>query len=183
MHRYHDETSRRSWQNPENILARIGLVPGMVMIDIGCGEGFFALPAARMAGRQGKIIGIDINAEAVTSMLEKARREDLNNLEGMVGRGEDTVACEGCADITFFGIDLHDFSDPAKVLSCARVMLKKDGKLIDLDWKKVLSPIGPPEEIRFEESYAVKLIEEAGFSVVSIEDMPPWFYLIKAVPV
>jgi len=183
MHRYHDETSRRSWQNPENILTRIGLVSGMVMVDIGCGEGFFALPAARMAGRQGKIIGIDINAEAVANMLDKARSENLNNLEGMVGRGEDTIACEGCADIAFFGIDLHDFSDPVKVLSCARVMLKKDGKLIDLDWKKVQSPIGPPEEIRFEESYAVKLIEEAGFSAVSIEDMLPWFYLIKAVPI
>jgi len=163
MHRYHDETSRRSWQNPEKILAQIGLVQGMVVVDIGCGEGFFALPAARMAGRQGKIIGIDINAEAVTYMLEKARREEIYNLEGMVGSGEETVACEECADIVFFGIDLHDFSDPVKVLSRARIMVKKSGKLIDLDWKKAPSPFGPPEQIRFDESYAVHLIEEGRF--------------------
>ena len=80
-----------------------------MVIDIGCGQGFFALPAARRVGRNGKVVGIDTNPEAVGVMMERAGREGLHTLEGIVGTGEETVACEGCADIVFFGIDLHDF--------------------------------------------------------------------------
>jgi predicted methyltransferase len=48
--RYHDQRSRRSWQNPEQVLVWTGLGPGATVVDIGYGEGLFALPAARIAG-------------------------------------------------------------------------------------------------------------------------------------
>jgi ubiquinone/menaquinone biosynthesis C-methylase UbiE len=140
MH-YHDERSRRPWQNPEQILGRTGLGPGDTVIDIGCGEGFFTLPAARLAGSSGKIIGIDINGSAVSRMLEQARREGLGNVDGIVGSGEETLACEGCADLIFFGIDLHDFLDPQKVLQNARRMIKPGGTLCNLDWQKRETPL------------------------------------------
>ena len=179
---YHDEQSRRLWQNPEQILARTVLGPGDTVVDIGCGEGFFALPAARIAGNRGKVIGIDINGEAVSRMLEQARREGLSNVSGIVGSGEETRACEGCADLIFFGIDLHDFSDPRKVLHNARLMIKAGGTLCNLDWKKEETPFGPPISKRFDEETAAVLIRESGFSVLRIEEVPPWFYLITAVP-
>jgi ubiquinone/menaquinone biosynthesis C-methylase UbiE len=179
---YHDEQSRRSWQNPEQILAHTVLGPGDTVVDIGCGEGFFALPAARIAGNSGKVIGIDINGGAVSRMLEQARREGLHNVSGIVGSGEETRACEGCADLIFFGIDLHDFSDPRKVLHNAREMIKAGGTLCNLDWKKKETPFGPPISKRFDEETAAALIREAGFAVLCIEEVPPWFYLITAVP-
>ncbi len=180
---YHDEQSRRTWQNPEEILARTGLAPGDTMIDIGCGEGFFAIPAARITGSRGKVIGIDINGNAVAQMLGQAGKEGLRNLEGIVGSGEETRACDGCADLIFFGIDLHDFSDLRKVLHNARMMIKSRGRLCNLDWQKRTTPFGPPVSIRFDEETAAGLIRDAGFSVERIEEVPPWFYLIIAVPV
>jgi len=56
----------------------------------------------------------------------------------VLGRAEDTIFCEACADIVFFGMVLHDFSDPAKVLRNAGMMLKVDGRLVDLDSEKDL---------------------------------------------
>lgn len=179
---YHDEEERRSWQDPETILADIGVADGLVVIDIGCGQGFFALPAARRVGRNGRVVGIDNNPEAVGVMMERAGREGLHTLEGIVGTGEETVACEGCADIVFFGIDLHDFADPGKVLGNAQRMLKARGRLVDLDWKKEKTPFGPPQHIRFSDEEAARLIGEAGFSVIEVRDIPPWFYSITAVP-
>jgi ubiquinone/menaquinone biosynthesis C-methylase UbiE len=115
-------------------------------------------------------------------MMERARNEGLHNLQGYVGTGEETVVCEECADVVFFGIDLHDFSDPGKVLANARRMLKNGGRLIDLDWKKENTPFGPPHHIRLSEEEAAALIEGAGFSVTEVQDIPPWFYRITAVP-
>jgi ubiquinone/menaquinone biosynthesis C-methylase UbiE len=179
---YHDEEERRSWQDPDAVLTDIGIGAGLVVVDVGCGQGFFALPAARRVGKSGRVVGIDINPEAVGRMMERAGLEGLLNIQGVVGRGEETIVCDGCADVVFFGIDLHDFSDQRQVLSNARKMMKTRGRLVDLDWKKVTTPFGPPLNIRFSEQEAAELIGEAGFSVIEIRDVPPWFYCITAVP-
>jgi ubiquinone/menaquinone biosynthesis C-methylase UbiE len=181
-HRQANDPERRKWQNPEAILANIGLKTGFTFMDIGCGGGFFALPAARIVGEGGKVYGIDINAESVSELRELAGREGLNNLELTIGRAEDAVLCESCADIIFFGIVLHDFDDPAKVLQNSKKMLKPAGRLVNLDWKKTTMPLGPPLPIRFSEEKSAHLIEAAGFEVVSINDADPYHYIIVAKP-
>ncbi len=175
-----DEEERRRWQNPEAILADIGLRPGLTFLDIGCGDGFFALPAARLVGEGGKVCGVDTNGEAISRLREQAAAEGLLNLNLEVGKAEDTVLCQECADIVFFGIDLHDFSEPDRVLMNARKMLKPAGRLVDLDWKKESMEIGPPLRIRFSEEDAVSLIEGAGFQVETVKEVKPYHYLIIA---
>jgi ubiquinone/menaquinone biosynthesis C-methylase UbiE len=179
-HRHANDQERRKWQNPEAILADIGLKAGLTFMDIGCGGGFFTLPAARLVGKSGKIYGIDTNAEYISELRELASGEGLNNLELTVGRAEDTVLCKSCADFIFFGIVLHDFDDPAKVLQNAKKMLNPAGRLVNLDWKKTSMPLGPPLQIRFSEEKSAQLIEAAGFEVISIKDIDPYHYMIVA---
>jgi ubiquinone/menaquinone biosynthesis C-methylase UbiE len=179
---YHDEKERRKWQNPEAILADIGLKPGFTFIDVGCGEGFFTLPAARIVGRKGKVYGLDIYKEAIDHLREKALKEELTNLNLTLGSAESTILCERCADIVFFGIDLHDFRDPAKVLANARGMLKPTGYLVDLDWKKEPMELGPPVHIRFSEEEAAKRIEAAGFRIETVKEAGPYHYIVIARP-
>ena len=115
------DPERRQWQDPEKILQSLGVAPGMVFIDVGCGDGYFALPAARRVGPQGKVYAVDIDAGAIQRLREQAAREGLDApVSGKVREAEETVVCEGCADYAFFGIDLHDFSDPAYVLLNAK---------------------------------------------------------------
>jgi ubiquinone/menaquinone biosynthesis C-methylase UbiE len=181
-HRHANDPERRKRQNPEVILANIGLKSGLIFMDIGCGGGFFALPAARVVGKSGKVYGIDTNAEYISELRELASREGLNNLELTAGKAEDVVLCESCADIVFFGIVLHDFEDPAKVLQNAKKMLNPAGRLINLDWKKIAMPLGPPLQRRFTEEKSAQLIETAGFNVLNIEDIGPYHYMIVAKP-
>lgn len=178
--KYHDEAERRNWQNPEAILTEAGLEPGMTFIDIGCGDGFFALPAARMAGSSGRVYGLDADGESINELKEKASKEGLKNIKAQAGAAEDTMLCGNCADIVFFGICLHDFYDPAKVLKNAGHMLKKGGRLVDVDWKKEPMALGPPLEKRFDEAKASKLIAEAGFQVESVKSVGPYHYMVIA---
>jgi ubiquinone/menaquinone biosynthesis C-methylase UbiE len=114
------DPERRKWQDPEKILSSIGVAPGMVFIDMGCGDGYFALPAARMVGPQGKVYAVDSDAAAVGRLRKQAAEEGLDNLFWEVREAEETVVCKGCADFVFFGIDLHDFRDPSQVLLNAK---------------------------------------------------------------
>ncbi len=177
-----DEKERRKWQNPEAILADIGLRPGLTFIDIGCGDGFFSLPAARLTGDKGIVYGLDINGEVIGRLREKATVEGLINLKLEIGEAEQTVFCQACADIVFFGIDLHDFREPKKVLINARRMLKRTGWLVDLDWKRKPMDLGPPLQKRFSEKKAISLMEAAGFRVEAVKEVRPYHYLIIAKP-
>jgi ubiquinone/menaquinone biosynthesis C-methylase UbiE len=47
------DTDRLRWQNPKAILDRIGLKLSSTFVDLGCGEGFFAIPAAQIVGKNG----------------------------------------------------------------------------------------------------------------------------------
>jgi ubiquinone/menaquinone biosynthesis C-methylase UbiE len=153
---------------------------GFTFIDVGCGNGFFALPAARLVGDKGKVYGIDANAEAIGMLKKTAMKEGLRNLNLKVGEAEKTVLCEACADIVFFGIVLHDFTDAARVLANAKRMLNSTGRLVDLDWKKEPMNFGPPLRIRFNEEKAVSLIQAAGFKINSVKDAGPYHYMIIA---
>ena len=175
-----DELERRKWQNPDAILADIGLEAGLTFMDIGCGHGFFTLPAARIVGENGKVYGIDKEAGSITNLKRLADEEGLNNLELTVGKAEDFVECEACADIIFFGIVLHDFENPARVLENARKMIKSTGRLINLDWKKEPMEYGPPFQIRFSREEALRLIEAGGFRIQAVEESGLYHYLIIA---
>jgi ubiquinone/menaquinone biosynthesis C-methylase UbiE len=168
-----EDALRRKWHNPEATLKDVGVRSGMVFMDIGCGNGFFTIPAAEQVGENGKVYAVDASAEAV---------ETVKNIVAQAGEAEETVFCDDCADMVFFSIVLHDFRDPAKVLRNAKQMIKPTGTLINLDWKKKRTAFGPPLQIRFSEEQAQALIEQAGFTVESVKDAGNNFYLVTAKP-
>ena len=175
-----DERERRKWQNPRSALLDAGLRSSLTLVDIGCGDGFFALAAARIVGETGKIYAFDEDPDAIDRLKRKATIEGIKNLEAKIGKAEDTVLCKECADIVFFGIVLHDFEDPAKVLENSKIMLKPNGRLVNVDWKKTSMEVGPPLQIRFSEEEAARLIESVGFKVQAVTESAPYHYMIVA---
>jgi len=163
-------------------LADIGLRSGFVFMDIGCGTGFFAIPAAQIVGEKGRVYALDKEHWAIEKLRETASEKGLGNLNLRVGEAEQVVFCEACSDLVFYGIVLHDFGDPLKVLANAKRMLKPTGKLVDLDWKKKPMPFGPPLHIRFSEQRATNLIEHAGFKIEAAKEAGPYHYMIIAKP-
>ena len=116
----------------------------------------------------------------VALLKERAVVEGLRNIVAEVGVAEDRIFCEACADIVFFGIVLHDFNDPDKVLLNVGKMLKPVGRLVDLDWKKEPMQLGPPLDVRFSEEQAIGLIRGDGFQIDSVDDSGLYHYLVVA---
>ncbi len=171
-----DEATRRSWYTPESILQELN--SGMVFADIGCGDGFFTILAAKKVGEQGKVYAVDVDPAAIQRLKNKAKAEGLNNITAKVGMGEETVFCNKCVDVVFYSMVLHDFADTSKVLKNAKQMVKADGQLIDLDWKKQEMPFGPPFKIRFSEEQASNLIKNAGFQIDNVTFVGNYHYTI-----
>jgi ubiquinone/menaquinone biosynthesis C-methylase UbiE len=150
-------------------------------MDIGCNDGFFTIPAAKMVGKNGKVYGVDIDVDAIEQLTEKAKKEHISNIRADVGEAEETIFCTNCANIIFFGTVLHDFRDSMEVLCNAKRMLKSGGKIVNYDWKKKETPMGPPVTNRLSELEASNLMKDAGFKDITVQDISDNFYQIKAI--
>ncbi len=62
------------------------IAPGMKVLDLGCGDGTTALPAARMGA---DVLGVDIAANLVAAGNERARAEGLANCRFQEGDASD----------------------------------------------------------------------------------------------
>ncbi len=151
-------------------------------MDIGCGDGFFSILAAKKVGQSGKVYAVDVDTQAIEKLIREAKAQGLTNITAKVAAAEETVFCKACADCILYSMVLHDFGDPAKVLKNARDMVKPSGVLVDLDWKKEGMPFGPNEKIRFSEAEASGLLQGAGFQIDSIKDAGAYHYVIIAKP-
>ena len=77
------------------LVAGLGITPGMKMLDLGCGDGTTALPAARLGA---DVLGVDIARNLVEAGNRRAREAGLTNLRFQEG---DATSLEDLADRSF----------------------------------------------------------------------------------
>ena len=69
-----------------SLLARTGVGPGTKLLDLGCGGGHVSLLAARLAGPDGVVTGVDLD-ETKLSLARKAAGElQLTNVQFLHGK-------------------------------------------------------------------------------------------------
>ncbi|MCE7864333.1 MAG: class I SAM-dependent methyltransferase [Bacteroidetes bacterium CHB5] len=66
----------------ETLVATLGISKGMRVLDLGCGDGTTALPAAKRAAT---VLGVDIARNLVEAGNARAKKEGLNNLSFQEG--------------------------------------------------------------------------------------------------
>jgi ubiquinone/menaquinone biosynthesis C-methylase UbiE len=59
------------------LVAKLGIKPGMDVLDLGCGDGTTALPAARLGA---KVLGVDISSNLVAAANKRIKEEGLTNI-------------------------------------------------------------------------------------------------------
>jgi ubiquinone/menaquinone biosynthesis C-methylase UbiE len=79
--RYDAVEARLTAPVSERMLDLAALVPGMRVLDVATGRGEPALRAARRVGPSGWVLGVDPSAAILQMARERARREDVTNIE------------------------------------------------------------------------------------------------------
>ncbi|MGD9902868.1 MAG: class I SAM-dependent methyltransferase [Vicinamibacterales bacterium] len=122
-------------------IARVQLSPGERVLDLCCGTGASALPAARAVGPTGAVLGVDLTPALVDVAARAAARAELAHARFAVGDVE-TVAFPPAsfdAVVSVFGLFFAD--DMAGVLRRAWSWLAPGGRLAVTVWgETVLAP-------------------------------------------
>jgi SAM-dependent methyltransferase len=72
----------RTWlrKHGEALMRRLGVREGDVVLDFGCRDGRYAVPAARVVGPEGFVHALDKDRKALTGVRQIARKQGLANL-------------------------------------------------------------------------------------------------------
>jgi len=72
----------------KEILEKVGVKEGQIILDFGCGSGNYTIPAAKIIGNKGKIYAIDEDEYKLKDLQEKAKSANLHNIEIIKTFGE-----------------------------------------------------------------------------------------------
>ena len=175
-----DNPLRRKRLPPMETLSDLGLGPGEIMADIGCGIGYFSFPAAAIVGPAGKVYALDISEQMLKAVEAEKNRQNIANLE--VVRTEEYDLKLASASVTFAFVCnvLHGVQDLERFTAEVRRLLAADGRISIIEWGEKETGFGPPLEHRLASARLVSLLERLGFSAISRRDLGEDYYAISA---
>lgn len=178
-----DNPERRKMLPPTETLQKVGLSPGDVVADVGCGIGYFTFPASYIVGLTGKVLAMDISDEMLEHVREKVHLSGAANIETIRIDNEQTLSLEdSLVDVALAFFVLHETEDAAQFIFSLNRILKPGGKLAIIDWKKSETPHGPPVTHRIDKETVISLLTEVGFDVKFIEAGKEYYGLLGSKP-
>jgi len=162
---------------PEKLLRELGLGEGMTLADIGCGPGFFTIPAGQIVGSGGLVLAADIQGEMLSAVRSRALEYGLSNVRIVKTNDREIPIQPASCDFALLAFVLHEIEHRASFLHRAARVLKPGGRLITLEWEKVEGPMGPPLDDRITPDELVADAQAAGLRVVDERELSADQYL------
>jgi ubiquinone/menaquinone biosynthesis C-methylase UbiE len=152
-----DNPIRRLLHNPRKIVGPY-LRPGMTVMDVGCGRGWFTIPMATLVGDRGRVIAIDLQQTMLNVLQKRAEKAGVANRIRLHQCEQDRLGVDGPVDFVLAFAMVHEVPDQRRLLGEIHACLKPGGKLLVAE-----PPVHVPARA-FRQSVAVA--SDLGFRVV-----------------
>ncbi|BBO70765.1 SAM-dependent methyltransferase [Desulfosarcina alkanivorans] len=139
----------------------------IVLLDMACGAGSYAIEIARQLRESGRVVALDLWEAGIDKLRLRAGSLGLDNIEAAVCDVSRKMPLDdGSVDICLMATVLHDLvedgTDRETLEEMVRV-LKPAGRLAVVEFKKMPGPPGPPEKVRLSAEELNGLLEPFGF--------------------
>jgi SAM-dependent methyltransferase len=171
------------WPDPEGVIRSLGMEPGMVVLDLCCGDGYFTAPLAHIVN--GRLYGVDIDP----IMLERTRAEldraGATALQLICADARDlTALLPEKMDYVLIANTFHGIPKKTAMARAVAAVLKPGGRFAIINWHKLPrertivldKPRGPKTGMRMSPEEVRSVVEVAGFTLDRIVDLPPFHY-------
>jgi ubiquinone/menaquinone biosynthesis C-methylase UbiE len=164
---------REAEEQPDAALDAIGIAKGSTAADIGAGAGYFTWRLAERVGASGKVYGNDIQPQMLELLRKNMAARNLANVEPVLGAVDDPKLPRDGVDLVLLVDVYHEFSAPQAMLRKIRESLRKDGRLVLLEYRaedpKV--PIRPEHKMTVAQVKAE--LEPEGFRLERVSEALP----------
>ena len=142
----------------------LGVKEGSNVADIGAGSGWFTVRAARRVGVAGVVYAVEINADYVKHIEERAAREKLTNVRAVLGKEDDPLLPERAVDAVLLLKTYHELARPLALLRRVRRAMRAGARL------GVIDRNGKGDDHGLDAEAVVREAERAGFKLVGRHD-------------
>lgn len=151
---------------PDYVWGKLNMEKSGVFVDIGAGTGFFSV-AFLQKSKLSTVYACD-SSEVMNSWLKANISSEYPNIIPIRAEAHYLPLDDGIADLVFMINLHHELENPSLTVEESNRILKPDGKIFIVDWKKEDMPEGPPGEIRFLPEQVKEQLVTAGFKQVDI---------------
>jgi demethylmenaquinone methyltransferase/2-methoxy-6-polyprenyl-1,4-benzoquinol methylase len=125
------ESRLRKWfMNPVKTLRGAGIEPGQTVLEVGCGTGFFTIPAAKLIGDQGCLVAMDALSDYTKRVSKKVQSAGLKNVRVLKRDALDTGLDAASIDkVLLFGVIPFPFLPLNRLLPEMYRVIKPEGSL------------------------------------------------------
>ncbi len=160
------------------VLANLGLKTGMTVCDMGCGNGFYALPIAKLLGKNGQVLGVDIQPEMLDLLRKRMEDEQIDNVTPILGSEFDPRLPADSVDLVLMVDVYHEFSYPEEMLAAVHRSLKKDGLVVLVEYRTEDENVPIKPEHKMSKAQVEKELRANGFKLVKEFDKLPWQHML-----
>ena len=151
-------------------------------LDLACGRGAYCLAASDIIGEKGRVFGVDLWEEGIELLNAAANQRGADNISGLVSdAGKKIPVGDHSIDVCLMATVLHDFVEDKigqEVLQETARVVKSNGMLAIMEFKKIDGPPGPPRHIRLSPEQVDDLLTPFGFKQEHVADVGPYNYLL-----
>jgi ArsR family transcriptional regulator len=157
----------RSWAAWARALGH--LLPPLEIADLGCGEGYLTIEAARFAR---KVIAVDRSDAVLARARDAAARRSLKNIDLKRGELEKLPLKDASVDVALLSQALHHAVHPDRAVAEAARIVRPGGRVLVLDLRKhdeywVRERLGD-KWLGFDDAELRRLLEGAGLSDIRL---------------
>lgn len=125
-----DSPVRKRISSPELIMRGAGVQSGQMVLEVGCGRGFFTVPLAETLGQEGYLYALDVTQVAVDYVTQKIEAAGLSNVRVYKANACNSGIPSGTMDrVLLFGVIPSPTLPLSRLLSEMRRVLKPSGAL------------------------------------------------------
>jgi len=172
-------SDRRKMLPPEKLLAELDIQTSCIVADIGCGPGYFTLPAARMTKQT--VYGVDVSPEMLVFLKQRAQDEGIQNISLVESSAEHIELDDESVDRILCSLVLHEVDDLHQVFREFKRILRPQGKMLLIEWTKKQTDSGPPIHERIAAEDLNDTLSEFGWSARHIQPNSDQYALLVEV--
>ena len=165
-------------ENPQEMLEQLKLKDGMVVCDLGAGDGYHTLQIAPRVGPSGKVIAVDIQPEMLQALSRRLAERRMENVETILGELWDPKLPEKSVDLVLMVDVYHEFSHPVQMLAALRKSLKQDGLIALVEFRAEDPTVLIKPEHKMTKVQILKEYKANGFKLAKEYDRLPWQHLM-----
>jgi SAM-dependent methyltransferase len=177
-----EDPSRARWQRPAELVRALGLGRGEIVAEIGAGSGYLVRRIARAIGPRGRVYAVDVEPRMLPVLLERLRRARIGNVTPVLGRDDDPLLPDRSCDLVLVVNTYHHFPGGPRYLRRLARLLRAGGRLVNVDFHRRETPVGPPVERRIARETFLSDARRAGLSLVREATFLPYQYCLVLRP-